>query len=397
VGETNSCWPRPEGGTAADAVNALSDASGTASWISRRSPPRCSATSRGWTGWTTRGRPAGTAPEPSTARRSPRPTRSRPGRRDVGPADRGAHHPRHPAGHLRHRARAAGPAVRPAQGRRPDGRPADDPAAAGRLPADGDARAVRGLHGPPGRLPALHGGQRRSGPRGPGRRADRGPDRDRARHRPARAAAGHSGRGVADRRPRSSCPSRPTATVSSRHRQVRPPGRAGFLEALLGKYREASREEPGLCSAPHGDELYKTQIRAWTSLDIDAAELHRIGLEELASIEAERGSSPATWASATTRRRPGPALRATRRNPRVDRGAARPRPRPDRARPGRRARLLRQRCPAPAARFGRSSRTRRPTRRRPTTTRPRSTAAGPASTTSTPTTCRAAATSAWPA
>jgi len=53
---------------------------------------------------------------------------------------------------------------------------------------------------------------------------------------------------------------------------VRPADRV-FLEALLGKYREASRDEPGLCSAPNGDQLYKTQIRAWTSLDIEAAEL----------------------------------------------------------------------------------------------------------------------------
>jgi uncharacterized protein (DUF885 family) len=68
---------------------------------------------------------------------------------------------------------------------------------------------------------------------------------------------------------------------------VRPADRA-FLEALLGKYREASRDEPGLCSAPNGDAIYKTQIRAWTSLDMDARELHQIGLDELASIEAER-------------------------------------------------------------------------------------------------------------
>lgn len=68
---------------------------------------------------------------------------------------------------------------------------------------------------------------------------------------------------------------------------VRPADRL-FLESLQGKYREASRQEPGLCSAPHGDELYRTQIRAWTSLDLDPRELHRIGLEELASIEGER-------------------------------------------------------------------------------------------------------------
>ena len=66
------------------------------------------------------------------------------------------------------------------------------------------------------------------------------------------------------------------------------PAERGFLEALTGRYREASREEPGLCSAPDGERLYRTQIRAWTSLDIEAGELHRIGLEELASIEEER-------------------------------------------------------------------------------------------------------------
>ena len=66
------------------------------------------------------------------------------------------------------------------------------------------------------------------------------------------------------------------------------PAETGYLEALLGKYSDASRLEPGLCSAPHGDELYKTQIRAWTSLDISAAELHQIGLDDLASIQAEQ-------------------------------------------------------------------------------------------------------------
>jgi uncharacterized protein (DUF885 family) len=66
------------------------------------------------------------------------------------------------------------------------------------------------------------------------------------------------------------------------------PADAAFLEALKGDYRKASRREPGLCSAPNGEDLYRTQIRFWTSLDIDPAELHRIGLEELESIEAER-------------------------------------------------------------------------------------------------------------
>ncbi len=61
-----------------------------------------------------------------------------------------------------------------------------------------------------------------------------------------------------------------------------------FLEALRGAYRQASRQEPGLWSAPGGERLYRTQIRAWTSLDMDAGELHRLGLEELEAIEGER-------------------------------------------------------------------------------------------------------------
>jgi uncharacterized protein (DUF885 family) len=45
-----------------------------------------------------------------------------------------------------------------------------------------------------------------------------------------------------------------------------------------------------LWSAPNGDALYRTQILSWTTLDIDPGEVHRIGLEELESIEAERRS-----------------------------------------------------------------------------------------------------------
>jgi len=75
--------------------------------------------------------------------------------------------------------------------------------------------------------------------------------------------------------------------VAAIRKSVRPADQA-FLEALQGAYREASREKPGLWSAPNGEQLYRTQIRTTTSLDLDPADLHRIGLEELESIEAER-------------------------------------------------------------------------------------------------------------
>ena len=66
------------------------------------------------------------------------------------------------------------------------------------------------------------------------------------------------------------------------------PADQAFLEALRGAYLAASREDPGLWSAPNGDALYRTQILAWTTLALEPADLHRIGLEELEQIEAER-------------------------------------------------------------------------------------------------------------
>jgi uncharacterized protein (DUF885 family) len=66
------------------------------------------------------------------------------------------------------------------------------------------------------------------------------------------------------------------------------PADAAFLESLKGDYLAASRPENGLWSAPNGDELYRTQIRRWTTLDLDPREVHEIGLGELATIETER-------------------------------------------------------------------------------------------------------------
>jgi uncharacterized protein (DUF885 family) len=66
------------------------------------------------------------------------------------------------------------------------------------------------------------------------------------------------------------------------------PADGAFLDAIKGAYFDATRRDPGLWSAPDGEQLYRTQVKAWTSLELDPADLHRIGLEELESIEAER-------------------------------------------------------------------------------------------------------------
>ena len=71
-------------------------------------------------------------------------------------------------------------------------------------------------------------------------------------------------------------------------RDVVYPADTNFLETLRGEYRHASREEPGIWSAPNGEQIYRTAIRSWTTLEMDPREIHEIGLQELEAIEAER-------------------------------------------------------------------------------------------------------------
>ncbi|HEX7345331.1 MAG TPA: DUF885 domain-containing protein, partial [Candidatus Limnocylindrales bacterium] len=71
-------------------------------------------------------------------------------------------------------------------------------------------------------------------------------------------------------------------------RDVVYPADTAFLETLRGEYRHASREEPGIWSAPNGDAIYRTAIRSWTTLEMDPEAIHQIGLEELAGIDEER-------------------------------------------------------------------------------------------------------------
>ncbi|HET9520312.1 MAG TPA: DUF885 domain-containing protein [Candidatus Limnocylindrales bacterium] len=66
------------------------------------------------------------------------------------------------------------------------------------------------------------------------------------------------------------------------------PADAAYLAELRGAYLAATRTEPGLWSAPDGESLYRTQIRAWTTLELEPDDVHQIGLDELAAIDAER-------------------------------------------------------------------------------------------------------------
>ncbi len=66
------------------------------------------------------------------------------------------------------------------------------------------------------------------------------------------------------------------------------PANRRLREALAGPYLGASRELPGLISAPDGEALYRYAIRAWTTLDMDPRDVHQVGLDELAMIDEER-------------------------------------------------------------------------------------------------------------
>ena len=71
-------------------------------------------------------------------------------------------------------------------------------------------------------------------------------------------------------------------------RDVVYPADAAFLGVLKRDYLAATRDDPGLWSAPHGAAIYRTQIRSWTTLDLDPREVHQIGMEELRAVDADR-------------------------------------------------------------------------------------------------------------
>jgi uncharacterized protein (DUF885 family) len=71
-------------------------------------------------------------------------------------------------------------------------------------------------------------------------------------------------------------------------RDVVRPADQRFLDMLRHEYLPSTREVPGLVSAPDGEALYRYAIRSWTTLDMDPRDVHQVGLDELAHIDAER-------------------------------------------------------------------------------------------------------------
>jgi uncharacterized protein (DUF885 family) len=66
------------------------------------------------------------------------------------------------------------------------------------------------------------------------------------------------------------------------------PADAAFLETIRGAYFEGTRTEPGIWSAPNGEDIYRSLMLRWTTLELDPREVHDSGVAELESIEAEQ-------------------------------------------------------------------------------------------------------------
>jgi uncharacterized protein (DUF885 family) len=65
------------------------------------------------------------------------------------------------------------------------------------------------------------------------------------------------------------------------------PAYQSYLE-VLRSYREKATETIGLCDLPGGDGMYASQIRGWTTLSLDAQEVHDMGVADFQKIQEER-------------------------------------------------------------------------------------------------------------
>jgi uncharacterized protein (DUF885 family) len=70
-------------------------------------------------------------------------------------------------------------------------------------------------------------------------------------------------------------------------RDVVNPAYQRYLDELRS-YLPHATETIGLSALPDGDAMYATQILAWTTLPLEAGEIHDIGVERLGSIQDER-------------------------------------------------------------------------------------------------------------
>ena len=71
-------------------------------------------------------------------------------------------------------------------------------------------------------------------------------------------------------------------------RDIVNPAYASFLDVLRGTYLDAATETIGLSALPGGDAIYAAEILSWTSLPLDARDVHELGVERFSAIQAEK-------------------------------------------------------------------------------------------------------------
>jgi uncharacterized protein (DUF885 family) len=90
------------------------------------------------------------------------------------------------------------------------------------------------------------------------------------------------------------------------------PALGRYLETLRG-YLPSATETLGLHALPGGDEMYAALILSWTTLPLDAREVHELGLEDLAKIQGDGRGGPALGLLTRPRRRPNCSRRCSTR------------------------------------------------------------------------------------
>lgn len=69
------------------------------------------------------------------------------------------------------------------------------------------------------------------------------------------------------------------------------PAFSNLLAFVRDEYIPGARTEIAAEALPDGEEYYKAKIREYTTLDLSAEEIHRIGLQEVARIEADMNAT----------------------------------------------------------------------------------------------------------
>jgi uncharacterized protein (DUF885 family) len=80
--------------------------------------------------------------------------------------------------------------------------------------------------------------------------------------------------------------------VATAVREAVLPAHRTLLDVLRDAYLPAATETIGLSALPDGDLLYAAEILSWTSLPLDAREVHELGVERFEAIQEERYAIP---------------------------------------------------------------------------------------------------------